>query len=236
MSGELRKFEIINSLAKKWGYRSYLEICTPTTGCTFDKVDAKLFSVYERFVYRCPKHVDDGSQYDYRTAQDGSSDILDTIWVARGRVPIYELIFVDPWHSLSDSLDDLRGAWKLLKPGGSLVVHDCCPPNADFASPEFRSGGWCGETYRAFVDFLSFRKDVKFTTVDTDFGCGIVQKLSIDETAQHSEPLLYCWLQWAALPNSPQAKFEFFSLNRNVLLNLIDVGEYRILFGMPQQV
>jgi hypothetical protein len=229
MSGPLRKFEIINGLARTWRYKAYLEVCTPTTGCTFERVEAKLFDTCERFVYRCPAGDNDGSTYDYRTAHESSDEILNAIWVAKGRSAAYDLIFVDPWHTHAASLEDFAGAWKLLKPGGRLVVHDCCPPSADYATPEFKSGGWCGETYRAFIDFLSFRKDAQFTTVDTDFGCGIVLKLGADERAKHSESLLFCWLQWAALPHSSQAKFEFFRAHQNVLLNLISASDCEAL-------
>lgn len=226
MPDELKKYEIINMLARRWQYQFYLEVCTPSTGFTFGQVDAECLKIRDRFVYRCPRDEDDGSIYTYRTTAESSLDVLSTIWTAKGEAPTYDLIFVDPWHSYDASSDDLRGAWKLLKPGGRMVIHDCNPPDAEFASPQHRWGGWCGETYRAYIDFLAFNTGVEFLTVDTDFGCGVLRKLEQDEMSRHPVQLLLLWLQWQAAPHGPGEKYEFFERHREKLIQLIDAEEF----------
>ena len=48
----------------------------------------------------------------------------------------FDVVFVDPYHSFDASKMDLEFGYKLLKPGGVLVVHDCNPPNQDLTPAE----------------------------------------------------------------------------------------------------
>lgn len=113
---ELRKYDIINLLGRRHGLRDYLEICTPSTGLTFAEVDDETFATTHRLVYRCPESTDDGQPYTYRTEAPSSRDITRTIFTAVGSKPLYDLVFVDPWHELKASAEDLEGAWDLLRP------------------------------------------------------------------------------------------------------------------------
>jgi hypothetical protein len=64
----------------------------------------------------------------------------------------------------------------MLDPGGALVVHDCRPTDTALASPQFRVGEWCGVTYKAYLDVVLGRTDLRYLTVDTDYGCGVIRK------------------------------------------------------------
>ena len=48
------KTDIINFLAGLDGYTSYLEICTPTTGNLYGKIDRTRFTTCHRLMYRTP--------------------------------------------------------------------------------------------------------------------------------------------------------------------------------------
>lgn len=227
MSEDLRKFDIINILGRRYDLRSYLEWNTPTTGHTFAKVDAGWFAPKDRLVYRCPPHEDDGNTYTYRTSANSSRDIAQAIFTAKSGIAPYDLIFVDPWHTYQASMEDLEGAWRLLRPGGFMVVHDCNPPDEKIANPEFQKGDWCGETYRAYIDFLSFRTDAVFDTVDTDYGCGVVRKLAASrEGRQTDEQLLLTWLYWKANAADASSSFAYFDSHRSTLLRLTDVESF----------
>ena len=114
--------------------------------------------------------------------------------------------------------------------GGALVVHDCDPPNAEIASPEFIEGAWCGVTYRAFLDFVRGNDEIDYFTVDADYGCGVILKRpprhgprrlrdAIDRAltrATESE----LTSQWFAAGRDDKAAFDFFRSNRRRLLRL----------------
>src|SRR5581483_3530750 len=150
------KMEIIALLAARHGLKRYLELCTPTTGNYYDELDRRLVPVAHRLMYRCPDAFDDGAVIDFRSASVDIGQCLDEISRKQLR---YDIILVDPFHEYEASYRDLQAAFSLVDDGGFLVVHDCLPPNAEFAIPTFTPGGWCGVTYKAYLDFVDARPD-----------------------------------------------------------------------------
>ena len=136
----MTKYEIVNLLARKHGLRSYLEICTPTTGWTYSRIDETQLSKRNRLMYRCPDDFDDGLDCAFRTSAGSSHEVVQSIARAQGGIPGYNMVFVDPFHTYEASMTDLLGAYCLVRPGGVLVVHDCCPEDPDIVSGEYTAG------------------------------------------------------------------------------------------------
>lgn len=172
--GEMTKVEIIRRLSDINGYRRYLEIVTPTTGVAYANVDRSRFETCHRLMYRCAESFDDGMPIDFRSAD---LDISSCIGEIKNRNLLYDVMLVDPWHEYETSLRDLREAFDLLRVGGSIVVHDCLPPEEQFITPNFIPGGWGGLTFKAYLDFVLTQNDLEYFTVDTDWGCGVIRKL-----------------------------------------------------------
>ena len=59
------KMDLINELAVIYGYRSYLEICTPTTGTIYADLDRGRYSLSHRLMYRYRDQFEDGMPIDY---------------------------------------------------------------------------------------------------------------------------------------------------------------------------
>ena len=114
--------DLINELAAIHGYRSYLEICTYTTGRLYADLDRGRFTISHRLMYRCPESFDDGLPIDFRSA---SSEIATQLTALRASGVTYDLILVDPFHDYEQSLRDLRAARGLLAANRTIVVHDC---------------------------------------------------------------------------------------------------------------
>ena len=165
--------DLINELVAIHGYRSYLEICTYTTGRLYADLDRGRFTISHRLMYRCPESFDDGLPIDFRSA---SSEIATQLTALRASGVTYDLILVDPFHDYEQSRRHLRAARSLLTAKGTIVVHDCRPPDRELASPEFLAGAWCGVTYKAYLDFMLEAGDLQFCTVDVDHGCGIIRR------------------------------------------------------------
>jgi hypothetical protein len=212
----MRKTDIVNLLARKFGCRKVLEISTPTTGGKFAGIDAARLAACDRLVYNCRNDLDDGNVYSFRTPAPSSKDLIETL-VADGRK--YDLVFVDAYHTESCSAEDLAGAFSLIEPGGWVVVHDCSPTNPDVVAPSFTSGEWCGLTYATFIDFIIGRTDLRFFTVDCDYGCGAIQKTSLDKPQlRRDDPIAKQWLE--TRPDDGQ-RFSTFDTYRRRLLNLM---------------
>jgi hypothetical protein len=233
------KVDIVDRLAALNGYRSYLELCTPTTGLFYARVRRSSFDVCHRLMYRCPDDFDDGMDVEFRSADRDIAECLEQIRKGRLR---YDIILVDPWHEYDTSLRDLTEAFELVREGGTLVVHDCLPPTEASANPDGLwdpvAGGWAGVTHRAYVDFVSGRRGLTYYTIDTDWGCGVIRKLggAADPTgapsaSQADMGALRGWrdwvvARWSAVGPHHRRAYRFLQRHRYTLLNLVTVDEF----------
>jgi SAM-dependent methyltransferase len=219
------KMDIINTLAARFGYRRYLEFATRTTGLEYRRIDRGRFAECRRLLYNMPDEFADGLPIDYRAA--GLDIAIPLAAIAReGRR--FDVILVDPYHEYQQSRRDLETALALLAPGGALVVHDCLPPNEELAQPHFREGAWCGVTYKAFVDFVIAHRELRYVTVDTDYGCGIVRKaapsLAVRLRRAFGRPE---FARWRRFGDDYAAAWRYFAVHHKSLLDLIDVDVFR---------
>jgi hypothetical protein len=93
----VHKAGIVNRLAVVHGYRHYLELCTRSTG---------------------PR---DGMEVDYLSSDLDISECLDAI---RRDNLIFDIALIDPFHEYGTSWRDLDEGFRLIRAGGTLVVHD----------------------------------------------------------------------------------------------------------------
>jgi hypothetical protein len=214
--GIVRKFDIALMLARKYGFASYLEVVTPTTGGTYGQVDRHQFSTRMRLMYRRPAEFLDGETIDFSTQAESAEDLYLEL-INSGRR--FDLVFLDPFHTYASSLRDIVYALQLVQPGGSVLIHDCDPPREEIAGPEFRPGEWCGVTYLAYLDTVLFDPGLCYATVDADYGCGIISKKPRRE-ALYSNSDRALASEWRNL--QPSQKFSFFIQHRARLLHLVD--------------
>ena len=223
----LKKYEIVHALAKKYNYHSYLEICTPTTGNYFHKIDRSKFKKSLRLMYNCPAEFDDGLPIDYRHSGFDISSITKTI---RENKPSIDVCLVDGWHTYDNSIRDLKYAYDLLTDGGALVVHDCLPPSLELASENYKPGAWSGVSYKAYVDFLLENKLSDYFTVDTDYGCGIIYKKRpqpfADEHQHSASTKIYIREQLVKADGNYDKIYQLITENKTQLLNLISVNQF----------
>lgn len=217
----MHKYEIAGLLGKKYGYSSYLEICTPTTGLTFAQVDKSQFLRRVRAIYKYQPDYSDGEQIDFSTESENADEIFSKL-VRSGEK--FDLIFIDSYHTYSASLRDLVYGMQLINQNGIILIHDCFPPTKESAWPEFVPGGWCGLTFAAFLDIVLFKHGIHYATVDSDFGCGMISfdnRLSKISNPPLDSNLL---LEWRRLPL--MQKYPFFENHHRELLHLISPDQF----------
>lgn len=216
----LQKYDMINALAKKNGYQSYLEICTTSTGGRFWKLDRKQLHVCHRLLYRCPEQFEDGDEITYRSANESIENLLPSD-------PWYDIVFVDPWHTFECSMRDLQAGLSVLREDGVMIVHDCCPPKRECASLQPAEGCWCGVTYCAYIELLMSRCDLIYYTVDTDYGCGVVKKKLRAGTAKPEHGVTDELAErWRNQRSQNADMFELFCNHKRELLNLVSVEDF----------
>ena len=224
------KADIVQRIARDHGYRRYLEITTSTTGHRFGAARAAGYEVCQRLVYRCPPDYDDGHPIDYRTDGEDTSGCVARIWA---ECRPFDIMLVDPHHTYDCSIRDLEDALSLLRVGGTLVVHDCDPPDRQHANPHFLPGGWCGVTYKAFLDFVIRSHAVEYFTVDTDYGCGVIRKLSrCDRLVSRARRMFMSPVrrriesEWMGVGQDFDAAYSVFEAHRSRLLKLVGVNKF----------
>jgi hypothetical protein len=224
------KMDLINELAAVHGYHSYLEICTPTTGKLYATVDRDRYTTCHRLMYRCPDKFEDGFPIDFRTS---GLDIERHLRVIRAVERKYDVILVDPFHEYETTIRDLREACDLLRPNGTILVHDCFPTDEKIVVPRYQNGSWCGVTYKAYIDFVLATPRLWFCTVDTDFGCGVIRqpaqfarddRAALPFVAESSRRLAI--RDWEQAGSDYGKTFRLLQAHATTLLNLVTVEEF----------
>lgn len=218
------KSDIVNRLGRLYGYKNYLELCAPTTGHQYARIDRSLFETVRRLMYRCPPDFSDNLPIDYRC---WTEDIAGALAELRLDGTPVDICLVDSHHSYANSRRDLAEAFELVENGGVIVVHDCLPPTAAAATPEFQLGDWCGVTFKAYLDFVLADEGLSYCTVDCDFGCGIVAKnrtvsTGRDGTARRAALAA----KWATFGDDFAGAYGYLAENKGELANLISADEF----------
>ena len=144
------KYDIINFLGKKYNYSTYLEISSVATGYDYDKIDNEIFKIKDILLY----YPIDDFTYDWKNINVrndinfGPDEFEKGLNKLEGKK--YDIIFVDPWHTFEQSKRDISVAINLVSDNGIIVIHDCSPEHFSLTG-QYSMGGWCGQTYEAFI-------------------------------------------------------------------------------------
>jgi len=93
---ELRKFEIARLFGERYGYKSYLEICTSSTGGTFAHVDKEQFPRRVRVMYNRPLWFTDGEDITISTESENGDELYEKL-IRSGEK--FDVVFIDPYHT-----------------------------------------------------------------------------------------------------------------------------------------
>lgn len=194
------RWEVINWLITKKGYESYLEVGVKDGYC-YDRV-------------KCVEKK--GIDIDLKTDSDGTVQISsDDFFTGPKRQECFDIIFIDGDHHEKQVLTDITNALGALSEDGAIVMHDCNPKKAVYATPERGENQplWSGTAYRAYLRFKEVDERLSMCVVDVDWGCGVI---TFGRQELIDLPENYVW--------------EDFDKNRVEWLNLISVEEFKRRF------
>lgn len=199
----MKRYEIINHIIKNKGYKSYLEIGVREGEC---------FMAIE-----CDNKIGIDPAPSSKATQIISSDDFFNELDNETR---FDIIFIDGLHLDYQVDKDIINSLEHLNEGGSIIIHDCNPPEKAYAGtqPIYDypiNGNWNGTVYLSIIKIRLYRKDLILKTVDSDWGVGIL-------TRGNSKTLDY-------FPNDA-LDWDFFNMNRNNILNLISIENFRALY------
>lgn len=212
LNGDIIKM-IILDLHRKYNFTNILFVRTHTTGAWMD--DLMIDKEVSRIIYYVDKTKKNNS-YNKSSISIDSAD-LETTLMSMGKK--YDLIAIDPFHEYYESKRDLNLLSSFLTDSGILISHDCYPKSKEMAYPHFNEGGWCGETYIAFVEFAYNNPNIFYAVLNTDTGIGIISKsyfepLKNNLNIEKQKKLLF-------LHKESDDAYTYFSENSDTIINAI---------------
>lgn len=188
----MKRYDILKELIKKRKYKKYLEIGV-RAGETFNKIDIDKIGV------------------DPNCSVPGI--ILKTSdEFFKSNKLTFDLIFIDGLHEKNQVLKDIENSLKFLNKGGVIVCHDLNPVSEiaqRYPQPQGEST-WNGDCWKAWVELRMKREDLKMYVINTDHGCGIIER-------GKQKVISFCNLNYSE-----------FNKNRVSWLNLISVKDFKI--------
>lgn len=161
----MTKEDIINKLIEKHQYKKYLELGTQNMK-SFNEVK----SPYKIGIDKCEPDLEFNPKSTgsiippMKIASDDYFELSDDT---------FDIAFIDGSHYWEQALRDINNALSCLRKGGTVVVHDCIPPNEESQIVPREVKVWTGDVWKAFVKFRE-RNGFDSCVIDTDFGVGII--------------------------------------------------------------
>ena len=195
------RIDIINNLISKHNYKTYLEIGVRNPEDCLNHIQCEL------------KHgVDPGIEGNYPVTFNMTSDEFFQI-----NTSTYDIIFIDGLHIDEQVERDIVNSLNILNENGSIVLHDCNPPQIYHAREDYQDYStpvgvyWNGTTWKAIVKVRSEINNIYTSVVDTDWGVGVIQKSKTPNMIVN---------------DNPYYSYNKFSENRKEYLNLITPQEF----------
>ena len=165
--------DFVNQLANA-GATSCLELVTLSTGVPGSKkINVRAFTVHTRLVYVSDfQRQHEPSQHRYPALED----LRRPVEVLANS---FDCVFIDPWHNLVESFLAIELAVIGVRPGGTVIVHDCHPHDSQlrsFEPPETYPFAWCGSMWMVWSLLISdLPSTYTWLTIDADYGIGVLR-------------------------------------------------------------
>lgn len=204
-----KRWDIINYLIEKNNYVNYLEIGV-NDGLCIRKINAE----HKDGVDPYPGSEVGGGFVPEINYPIGSDEFFELI---KDHDIKYDLIFIDGLHHSQQVDKDIANSLNHLVPNGTIVLHDCNPPEYELQLVPRVTGLWNGDVWKSVTKLRYNRSDLKVHVVDADWGVGIVQ---FGEQAPYDKKPL----------NDVLNNWEYFDTNRDEILNLISVDTFYTIY------
>ena len=156
----MNRTEIINAFIKKYNYNSYLEIGIRNVKQNFERI-------------KCANRVgvDPVISINSYTYPDIGYQITSDIYFENlSQDKKFDIIFIDGDHNETQVDKDIFNSLKHLKEEGTIIMHDCNPPDEDHEKQK------CLTVWRSFYKARKKYQDIESYVIDTDYGCGVLRK------------------------------------------------------------
>jgi hypothetical protein len=128
----------------------------------------------------------------------------------KNNLNFYDIIFIDGLHTFEQVKLDIQNSLSSLSPDGSIVLHDCLPKEKWHQERQQVLGKpWTGDVWKAFSELRFTRADLFMTTIDCDWGCGIIKRGNQELCAK-----------------PPVLDWDYFTKNNKFIMNVVSEKEW----------
>jgi hypothetical protein len=153
----MNRTDIINRVIEKHAYKSFLEIGVHTG----DNIRA----------VNCPLKVGVDGGMHFRAAETTYFMNSDDFFAINKQT--FDCIFIDACHDAPFVCRDLNNSLNILNEGGTILLHDCFPPDSGHVSSAF-----CGDAFKVIRSVVKDYSEYLLCRVfDTDYGVGMIKKI-----------------------------------------------------------
>ena len=185
---QVTRTSLLNSLVERHGYRSYLEIGQGNRRMNYDWVNCRI---------KIGVDPDRSLNAAYQLTSDDFFAINNDA---------YDLIFIDGLHTAEQVGRDILSSLRVLRPNGTILVHDCNPTTREMQLVPQRQLTWTGDVWKAWVTLRAERSDLTMYVIDVESGCGLIRRG-----------------RQATVRLPAELTYEALARDRTALLNLVDV-------------
>ena len=154
----MKRWDIINKLIEKYGYKDYLEIGLDSGICR-DNVNAQ------------NKTTVDPSKICVTPTHNMTSDEF----FAQNKDK-FDVVFIDGLHHGDQVLKDINNSLEVLREGGTILCHDMLPTSEIIQQVPRINDIWTGNCWQAWAKLRGTRKDLNMFIVQDDWGVGVIRK------------------------------------------------------------
>lgn len=209
INSEVKRWDIINYLIEQNLYINYLEIGVNNAECI-----RKIKAHHKDGVDPFPGSEVGGGNYPEINYPISSDEFFALIHDHKDIK--YDIIFIDGLHHSSQVDKDIANSLNHLTENGTIILHDCNPPEYELQLVPRVTGYWNGDVWKSIAKLRCTNHDVKLNVVDTDWGVGILQKgIQNLYNAESLDKVL---------------DYYYFDQHREEILNLISVEEFYIQY------
>lgn len=211
------RIDIINHIAAKFAYCSYLEIGLRDPTECFNHIDI----LEKHSVDPGLETKNNAAQYKYTS--DEFFALLESGGLDKRTNHQWDLIFIDGLHVSHQVERDVENSLKHLSENGTIILHDCNPPTEyharcdyyDFSTPA--GGCWNGTVWKAVYKLRCHSPKIDVCVVDEDWGCGVIRRGA----------------QKLCEFDNPYYEYSKFAENREHHLNLVDAKDVDAWLDSP---
>lgn len=159
---------IIQKLIDKINAKSYVEIGLGG-GVVFESINCpKKYGIdphFGNFIF------ENGSPCSIKPTHEMTSDQF-----FEQNKETFDVIFIDGLHESHQVEKDINNSLEVLSDSGFIICHDMSPASKDMQLVPRQQKAWTGDCWKAWVRIRSTNPNVNMFVVNTDCGCGVMQK------------------------------------------------------------